>query len=195
MKGPTKASGIGGTLTTHGGRDARRKVVGRAIDKFFPDLPHHANAAPDIKGDVAYCISCHAIYRPKQWHLDEAEYHRLSINPEVEGLTCPSCRAIERGDFYGELRLHMAGLERFREQILNTVYNEEARARVKNPHERIGRLIDRGGEIQVDTVNPFLAHRLAGTLRKAFHGTAVDTDYTPGQVFARIAWGKTEAKR
>lgn len=197
MKGPSKSTGVGGSLSGHSGREGRRWVAGRSVDQLRPDVPHRENAAPAIQGDTAYCVSCHAIYHPKHWHLDEAEYQRLAQNPEVQGLTCPSCRAIERGDFHGELHLKLEGLERFHDQILNTLYKEESRARSTNPHERIGRLVDQGAEIEVDTVSPFLAHRLGGLLKKTFHGTDVSSDYTPSQKhaeeqYARVYWGKEE---
>jgi len=192
MKGPSKATGIGGSLSTHQGREGRRKVAGRRIDEFRPDDPHHMNAAPKIEGDTAYCVSCHAIYHPKHWHLDEAEYQKLAADPKVTKLTCPSCKAIEEQNFCGELHLKLDGLERFHDQILDTVFNEENRARATNPHERIGKLVDQGAEIEVDTLSPFLAHRLGGLLKKTFHGTDVHTDYAPGQKFARIFWGKDE---
>lgn len=192
MKGPSKATGVGGSLSTHSGREGRQKVAGARVSHLWPDDPHQGNWAPDIKGDTAYCVSCHAIYHPKHWHLDEAEYQRLVSDPNVTGLVCQSCRAIEHGDFHGEMHLKLMGLERFKDQILNTIYNEEARARATNPHERIGKVVDNGEEIEIDTVTPFLVHRLGGLLKKTFHGTAVSTDYAPGQNYARVFWGKQE---
>lgn len=192
MKGPIKSTGVGGSLSRKSGRAGRRWVAGKVVDKLMPNEPHQANAAPKIKGSAAYCVSCHAIYHPKHWHLDEAEYLRLASDPTIEGIVCSSCTAIERGDFHGELHLKLEGLERFHEQILNTVYNEEERARAQNPHERIGRLIDAPNEIEVDTVSPFLAHRIAGLLKKTIHGTEFSSNYLPGQRAARIMWGKEE---
>lgn len=192
MKGPSKASGVGGSLWDSRGREAKRQAIGRAIDQFRPDQPHHKDAAPDIKGDVAYCASCHAIYRPKRWYLDEVEFQALSLNPEVETMACPGCKALERGDFYGELHVQLRGVEQHRDQILKTLYNEEGRAREKNPNERIGRLLDRGAEIEVDTLTPFLAHRMAKELVKAFHGSELDSDFASGQSYARITWYKPE---
>lgn len=192
MKGPSKSTGVGGSLRESSGREAQRKAVGRAIDQLRPDEPHFKDAAPEIKGDVAYCSSCHAIYRPKRWYLDEAEFKALSNRSEVETMTCPGCKALERGDFYGELHVQLKGMERHRQQILNTLYNEEGRAREKNPNERIGRLLDRGAEIEVDTLTPFLAHRMAKELVKAFHGSELDSDFASGQSYARITWYKPD---
>lgn len=192
MKGPSKSTGVGGSLSLQSGREGRRKTMGRAVDELRPDIPHREDAAPAIEGDVAYCKSCHAIYHPKHWHLDEREYQKLSQNPSVTALVCESCRAIERGDFWGEARLMLEGLERYREQILNTVYNEEGRAREKNPHERIGKLVEEGNTITINTVSPFLAHRIGVVLKKAIHGTTFQSDYLPGQEYARLRWGKRE---
>lgn len=190
MKGPSKATGVGGSLSKQA--DYRRKVAGSRVDQLRPDIPHQGNAAPPIEGRVAYCPSCHAIYHPKHWHLDEAEYMRLRQDPNVTRLVCASCKAIERQDWAGQIRLKMMGLERFRDQILNTIYNEEARAREKNPHERIGKLIVEEGEITINTVSPALPHRIAALLKKTFHGTRADEDYTSGQYNSRILWGKSE---
>lgn len=195
MKGPTKATGVGGTLSNHTGRDGRRKVAGRALDQLRPDVPHNENAAPEVGAEVAYCPSCHAVYHPKRWHLDEAEFERLRADPSIKSLTCPGCKAIAREDFGGYLTLELERLERFRAQILATVTHEEARARSVNPHERIGRIEELDSEIRISTLSPFLAHRLAGILKKTFHGTRAREDRDPNQPRIQVRWGLWEVEQ
>lgn len=194
MKGPTRATGVGGTLSTHGGRDGRRKVAGRSLDQRRPDVPHGEHAAPEVGAEQAYCSTCHAIYHRKHWHLDEARYLALRQDPACKELTCPGCHAIAHENFGGRLEVSLTGLERHRDQILATLRNEEARARQVNPHERIGRLEDTGTALWIDTLSPFLAHRMAGVLKKTFHGTRAHEHLDPNTPRTRVRWGLPAAE-
>ena len=175
-----------------GNLDEKRKTIGRALDQSRPDVPHRANAAPDITGDVAVCGRCHAIYHPKHWHLDEAEYQRLRLDPKVSEVVCPGCTAIENRDFRGQVTLKGSVLAKHREQILNTIYNEEAHLRATNPHSRIGLIEEKEGELHVWTVNEFLADRIGKELSKAFAGSHVESNHLPRGNFTRVVWWKEE---
>jgi hypothetical protein len=175
-----------------GNQDEKRRTMGRRVDHLRPDEAHNADAAPDITGDVAVCGRCHAIYHPKHWHLDEAEYQRLRQDPKVTELVCPSCIAIERKDFKGQVTIKGPVLAKHREQILNTIYNEEAHLRATNPHSRIGLIEEQDAEIHVWTVNEFLADRIGKELKKAFSGSHVESTHLPREEFTRVIWWKEE---
>lgn len=172
--------------------DYKRRVMSQRVDASKPNEAHLQRAAPEINGNVAYCSRCHAIYRPKRWHLDEEEYQRLRQDPAVETLICPSCTAIERKDFKGQVTLKGSSLEKHREQILNTIYNEEARLRATNPHSRIGLIEEVDEGIQIWTVNEFLAERIAKELSKAFHGSQAQIDRLNREAFTRVIWWREE---
>lgn len=172
--------------------DQKRRIMSQRVDARKPDEAHLENAAPDIKGRVAYCGRCHAIYHPKHWHLDEAEYQRLRLDPNVEAIVCPSCIAIERQEFKGHVRLKGPILKKQREQILNTIYNEEAHLRATNPHSRIGLIEEVDDELHIWTVNEFLAQRIAKELKKAFHGSEARIEHLDKEEFTRVIWWKEE---
>lgn len=172
--------------------ESKRRTMGRRVDHLRPSEAHNADAAPDIEGDVAVCGRCHAIYHPKHWHLDEAEYQRLRQDPSVSEIVCPSCTAIERQDFKGQITLRGSSLARHKEQILNTIYNEEAHLRSTNPHSRIGLIEDLGDTLVVWTVNEFLADRIAKELKKAFHGSHAEINHLPRERFTRVVWWREE---
>jgi NMD protein affecting ribosome stability and mRNA decay len=172
--------------------DYKRRTMGQRIDASKPSEAHLQDAAPDIRGSVAYCGRCHAIYHPKHWHLDEAEYQRLKLDPNVDEIVCPSCVAIEQKDFKGQVTLKGSTLAQHREQILNTIYNEEAHLRTTNPHSRIGLIEEVGEEIHVWTVNEFLAERIAKELKKAFHGSHAEINHLNKEEFTRVLWWREE---
>lgn len=166
----------------------KQKQLGRTQFQAKPDEPHEANAAPDITGNVAICDRCHAIYHPKHWHLDEAEYQKLQGDPKVTKIVCPSCKAIEQQDFRGQVKLKGPSLVKHREQILNTIYNEEAHLRTTNPHSRIGLIQEEGDALIVWTVNEFLADRIGKELKKAFAGSQTEITHLPRERFTRVLW-------
>jgi hypothetical protein len=170
----------------------KQKIMGRSLDQSKPDEPNKGEGAPAISGDVAVCGRCHAIYHPKHWHLDEAEYQRLREDPKVSEIVCPSCIAIEQKDFKGQVTIKGAVLAKHREQILNTIYNEEAHLRATNPHSRIGLMEEQDGELLVWTVNEFLADRIGKELKKAFSGSHADITHLPRESFTRVVWWKEE---
>lgn len=191
-KGPAKSTGVGGSFwnnTQYGGQHVTK---GARVDHRFPDFNHNEYAVPDIKGDTAYCMRCHAIYHPKHWHLDEAEYQRISQDPEVTALVCPSCTAIEKEDFHGEVHIDLKGAEKLKDQILGTIYNEEAKSRATNPHSRIGMLHDEGDRIEIRTVNEFLADRIGKELKKAIHGSHAEIQHLERTPYTRVMWYKDE---
>lgn len=175
-----------------GSGDQKRRVMDQRVDMSKPSEAHLQDAAPDIKGSVAVCGRCHAIYHPKHWHLDEAEYQRLKQDPNIEEIVCPSCIAIERQDFRGQVTLKGSTLAQHKEQILNTIYNEEAHLRATNPHSRIGLIEEVEGEVHVWTVNEFLADRIAKELKKAFSGSHVEITHLPRENFTRVMWWREE---
>lgn len=172
----------------HSTSTEKQKQLGRTQFQAKPDEPHEANAAPDITGNVAICKDCHAIYQPKRWHLDEAAYQKLQQDPEVTRIVCPSCQAIAAQDFRGQVTLKGASLAKHREQILNTIYNEEAHLRMTNPHSRIGLVQEEDDQLVVWTVNEFLADRIGKELKKAFAGSQTEITHLPRERFTRVVW-------
>lgn len=101
---------------------------------------------------------------------------------------CPACRKIKERCASGAL--HIAGLrDAERGDVLRLLRNEEARARQKNPLERIMRMQDMGGAWKVETTTEKLAQRIGRSLRKA-RGGKLDYKWSHNNKFVRVIWDK-----
>lgn len=164
------------------------KTVGRADIQFRPDEPHLPRGASATAGEEAYCTRCGAIYHAKHWHLDPERLKVLKADPSIPQLLCWSCKAIEEGDLHGEVHVALQGSKQGKEQLLNTILNEEARSRATNPHSRIAKIADEGDRLEIRTVTPFLAERIGKELKKAVHGSHVKLERLPRDAYIRVYW-------
>ena len=78
-----------------------------------------------------------------------------------------------------------------RDDVLRILLNEEARAREKNPLERIMRMEANGNHWRLETTTEKLAQRLGRSLRKA-RGGKLDYNWSHNNKFVRIIWRKPE---
>ena len=168
-------------------REVMREEVGRTEDWLFPDNRNpEANPAPDVPGDLI-CPRCHAISREKRWFLDEPLYETLKRDPSTRAVVCPGCEAIEREMYDGEVVLRSHLLAANKETALSLIHNEEARVRQDNPLARLASVQDRGDEIYVLTITPFLARRIGREFEKAYGGK-LEVQKLPQERFTRVRW-------
>jgi hypothetical protein len=99
---------------------------------------------------------------------------------------CPACRKTREHYPGGELHLLCVG-PRDRNEIVKILYNEEERARQKNPLERIIQFQVRNGDWRVETTTEKLAQRLGRSLKKARGGKLV-YKWGHNNKFARVVW-------
>jgi len=125
---------------------------------------------------LSYCDSCHSVYRNKRWYADEDLYESARKDPAAKSVSCPACLKIRDNFPGGIVTLKGDYVITHRQGLLNLIRNEEERARVVNPLERIMSLRDDGfGKLIIATTNEKLAQRLGRAVRKAFRG---DVSYT-----------------
>jgi hypothetical protein len=75
-----------------------------------------------------------------------------------------------------------------KQDLLNLIRNEEARARGFNPLERVMSVKENGfGNIVISTTNEKLAQRLGRAIKKAFHGD-VTYQWSHDNKLARVDW-------
>ncbi len=164
---------------------ASRKNVDRETDPYIPRKGASA---------VGICPKCRAIYRNKRWVIDEKEYAartRKGAAEEVVWARCPACRKIEHGFPAGVVTLSGGYLRDHRDDILNLIRNEEKRAMGINPLERIIRMEDRGGTLEIATTNEKLAQRIGREVRKACRGT-VEYKRSEDAKLLRVTWAREE---
>ena len=103
---------------------------------------------PDVTGDDIYsyhvhfpepsiCQRCQAILKKGKWSLDEALRAEVLKWENPKQVLCPACRRIMDDYPAGILTLKGAYLEGHKEDILQTIHNEEQNSKQKNPLERI----------------------------------------------------------
>jgi len=134
--------------------------------------------------EIIQCSGCGAFYHQRRWTLTAptgftpaARRHRSY---------CPACQKIKAHSVSGEVHLHGVA-EGDRGEILRLMRNEEAKAREKNPLERIMLLAAAGDGWRVETTTEKLAQRLGRSLRKA-RGGKVNYIWSHNNKFVRVVW-------
>jgi hypothetical protein len=171
--------------------ERQRETLGQGEETRFPTPQDRTNS--DVGGKLI-CAGCHAISLERRWFLDERQYEALKQDPETQVVVCPGCQQVERQMYDGEVILRGKSVWRNPEEkqaALNLIRNVETSLRLKNPLARLASVEDRGDEIYILTISPFLAHRLVKEFAKA-HGGHFRIDNLPDERFVRASWDAAE---
>ena len=141
------------------------------------------------------CRGCGALYYHRHWTLQPPSRagNWSQAQAELQPVFCPACLKIR--DQYPSGELRVSGVEaQERGEIMRILRNEEARAREKNPLERIMTIEanDRLGW-NVKTTTEKLAQRLGRSLCKARGGT-VRFHWSHNNKFVHVLWSKESDK-
>ena len=141
------------------------------------------------------CRGCGAVYYRRIWTLKPP----LEIRKRVDlaggaSLTyCPACQKMRDRYWLGVVEISGIDADEKRE-VVRLLKNEEARAREKNPLERIVRIADETAGLRVETTTEKLAQRLGRCLGKA-RGGKVTYKWSHRNKFARVLWQKSLPKK
>ena len=136
---------------------------------------------------VIQCAGCGAFCYHGRWSLDAP---KALTPPAPRLIQCPACRKIR--DRYPGGELHLLELEASdRNELAKILRNEEERARLKNPLERIMTLQARNGGWRVETTTEKLAQRLGRSVKKARGGKLV-YKWGHNNKFIRVEWQPTK---
>ena len=143
---------------------------------------------------ILTCRGCGAIYYLRRWTLQPpAEVRSLVATGKGVGLTfCPACQKMRDHFWLGVVEISGTSAKENRE-VVRLIKNEEARAREKNPLERIMRIAGENGGLRVETTTEKLAQRLGRSLGKAMGGK-VTYKWSHRNKFARVLWEKSSPK-
>ena len=136
-----------------------------------------------------WCPTCRAVWFKKAWHNDERKYTVLSQNP-VLSRTCPACHKTAHDLPEGIATLSALDLLPVarKGELLQLVRNVGARARKRDPMDRIIRIMDKGNEVQVYTSENQLAVAIGNETKRAFGGDLnVDFSHRDNEI-ARVVW-------
>jgi NMD protein affecting ribosome stability and mRNA decay len=146
-----------------------------------PYLPKGASQA-------SACEGCHSVYKNKRWYGDPKLYDAAIKVPDTAAIVCPACQKIRDNFPGGIVTLKGDYVLPHKQDIMNLVRNEEARARGFNPLERVMSVKENGyGSIVISTTNEKLAQRLGRAIRKAFQGK-VTYQWSHDNKLARVDW-------
>jgi hypothetical protein len=104
---------------------------------------------------------------------------------------CPACRRIKDRCPAGQVTIRGVPevlLPEVRSICVNTA-EQECR---EHPLERIIRVLDEDGALEVSTTGTHLPRCLAGALRRRF-GDGVRVEYPPGEHFVRVEWAASSS--
>ncbi len=137
---------------------------------------------------VSVCSGCRAVYMNKRWYADEALFISSLGSPDTVKMACPACLKIRDGFPGGIVTLKGDFVLPHKQDLMNLIKNEEARARGFNPLERVMSIRENGhGNMVISTTNEKLAQRLGRAIKKAFHGE-VTYQWSHDNKLARVDW-------
>lgn len=144
----------------------------RSLDVYLPKrgLP-----------EGAICKGCGIIYHNKRWQVET-----LPGESNCEVL-CPACQRIEDHNPGGVVTLSGPYLASHRDEILNTIKQQEAKSRGKNPIGRIMEIKEEGGQITVTTTEDKLAQKLGREVYKSQKGE-LHYQWSHDQRMVRVEW-------
>jgi NMD protein affecting ribosome stability and mRNA decay len=135
--------------------------------------------------NMAACSGCFAVYHNKRWRLAQEGERTATYHKTI----CPACQKIRDNFAGGYVTLRGGFLGAHKEEILNLVKNKEARARYKNPLERIIEIKEKRGFIEITTTTDKFAQMLGKIIHKAFGGK-VEYKWAEDVKIARINWAR-----
>ena len=129
----------------------------------------------------AFCRGCGIVYHNKRWQHDGVE-----VEKSCEVL-CPACQRMEDHNPAGVVTLSGPYLASHKEEILNTMKQEESKSREKNPIGRIMEISDEEGRITVTTTDDKLAQKLGREVYKSQKGE-LHYQWSHDQRMVRVEW-------
>lgn len=132
------------------------------------------------------CKKCRAVYLRKRWQWNYSVATKNQNNKNVLTI-CPACSVTQPEQAEGILQLQDYASAQQREEILNLLRNAEARARERDPLDRVFRWEKSGATDIIYTTENQLAMSLGRQVQRAFGGdlkiqTAAEED------IVRLRW-------
>lgn len=174
------------------------KMVGK-VERSYKQTYKKKTSTPDpylprgASRKVSVCEGCRSVYQNKRWYAGADRYENAMRAPGTATIVCPACLKIRDNFPGGIVTLKGDYVLPHKQDLLNLVKNEEARARGFNPLERVMSVKENGfGSIVISTTNEKLAQRLGRAIKKAFHGE-VAYHWSHDNKLARVDWVREAA--
>jgi hypothetical protein len=155
---------------------ARRK------DRLLREHEHDTYRARYKLPEPTACPECGAVYRHGRWQW-------APVPPGVHEETCPACHRIRDRCPAGSVTVSGAFAMANRHEIKNLAHNEETRAKMEHPLERLIAIESDDDNIVITTTGAHLARGIGEALRRAYQGT-LDFRYVEESPFLRVTWSR-----
>jgi NMD protein affecting ribosome stability and mRNA decay len=129
----------------------------------------------------ARCKGCGIVYHNKRWQMETS-----GEEPSCE-VICPACQRMEDNNPAGVVTLSGPYLASHGEEILNTIKQQEAKHREKNPLGRIMEIKSEDGQITVTTTEDKLAQKIGREIYKSQRGE-LHYKWSHDQRMVRVEW-------
>lgn len=138
-------------------------------------IMRHNEYGKDKKG-IEICPKCWNVYFKKGWHSPNA---KLYEKKEVKGkkalfILCPADKMITQGLYEGEIQIQNVP-EKYEVELLHLVANYGARAKMRDPQDRIIEIQKTKEGLRITTTENQLAVQLAKKLKSVFKGMKISS--------------------
>jgi hypothetical protein len=152
-------------------------------DRQIEELVHDPYKVRYKPREPSVCPTCGVVYEHGVWHWKgrpEGAHEHI----------CPACQRTKDKLPAGYVTLEGEFLAPHRDEIMQLVRNEEARAKAEHPMERILAIQQEGGKTVVTTTDVHVARRIGDALRHAYQG-ALEIKYSPDEYLVRVFWSRS----
>lgn len=137
--------------------------------------------------DPSVCNTCKAVWHKGKWFKDEKILKEVQKWEQPKEIICPACKRADDSLPCGIVSLRGKFLENNKEQILNTIKNEEKIVLSRDPLDRIISLEDKGATMTIQTTDTKLAQRIGRAIAKSCGGKLM-VKFSHEDKLVRVYW-------
>lgn len=154
-------------------------VFGRK-DRLVREKRHDVYRSEKKLPEPSRCPECGAMFSDGRWSW--------ANGPDpVNITTCPACQRIADNLPAGILTLSGSFLDEHRDELIGLIRNVEALEKGERPLERIMRIQEDRGRIEVTTTGVHVARRIGDALGRSYQGELSFT-YGDGEKSIQVSW-------
>ncbi len=149
-------------------------------DRLLQEQRHDPYQARHKLPEPTVCPDCGAVFHDGRWQWRERP-------PGAHEVTCPACQRSRDRMPAGYVSVSGDFFTRHRDELLQLIRNEEARAKTAHPLKRILDIADENGCTLVTTTDIHLARGIGEALHHAYQGE-LEYHYNEQEHLLRVAW-------
>lgn len=138
--------------------------------------------------DFTTCSECGSVYASGRWYPKGHFSAKEMAGSKGQTVQCAACRRLNDNVPGGVLKITGTFVPDHKDEILNLVRNESAKAMGLNQLHRVMSLEwSREGDLEITTTHDKLAERIGRALHKAYSGV-VEYQWSGESKMARVNW-------